>query len=105
VAADEEREEPEQVEEEGDHEPRLWPDGPGDQRLGWRTTFWRRTGVPSTEKNQSADMRRRRRIEPDHRRWNRGQGAKAGDYEVALVQRDRDGRVSGSAAIAVTIRK
>jgi site-specific recombinase XerD len=27
VAADEEGEEPEQVEEEGDHEPRLWPDG------------------------------------------------------------------------------
>ena len=27
VAADEEGEEPEQVEHEGDHEPRLWPDG------------------------------------------------------------------------------
>jgi hypothetical protein len=26
VAADEEGEEPEQMEEEGDHEPRLWPD-------------------------------------------------------------------------------
>jgi hypothetical protein len=27
MAADEEREEPKQVEHEGDHEPRLWPDG------------------------------------------------------------------------------
>ena len=43
VAADEEGEEPEQVEEEGDHEPRLWPDG-ADRSITWRrATFWRRT--------------------------------------------------------------
>jgi hypothetical protein len=30
MAADEERKEPEQVEHEGDHERRLWPDGAGE---------------------------------------------------------------------------
>jgi hypothetical protein len=30
VAADEEGEQPEQVEHEGDHERRLWPDGAGE---------------------------------------------------------------------------
>jgi hypothetical protein len=36
VAADENGEEPEQVEEEGDHEPRLWPDG-ADRSITCRT--------------------------------------------------------------------
>jgi len=39
VAADEEGEEPEQVAGEGDHEPRLWPDGADRSITCRRTTF------------------------------------------------------------------
>jgi hypothetical protein len=34
-----------------------------------------------------------------------GKGAKPGEYSVSLVQRDPQGRVTGSAEIAVTVRK
>src|SRR5262245_19452338 len=45
VAADEEGEEAEHVGYEGDHEPRLWPDG-ADRSITYQVTeSWRRTGI------------------------------------------------------------
>jgi hypothetical protein len=45
MAADEEGEEPKQVEHKGDHEPRLWPDGAD------RSTTWLRDKVLARDKS------------------------------------------------------
>jgi hypothetical protein len=49
VAADKEREEPKQVEHEGDHEPRLWPDGAD------RSTTWLRDEVLARDSRTPAE--------------------------------------------------